>query len=198
MNFKAKELFDFIQSLVSSLAWPITAIIIAVVLKKPVQGIFSRLNKFKYGDAEASFGSELQNIKDSAKSANIKYDESASVNLNINKTLLEEVEQVANISPLAAIPLAWSQVDSEISDLVSKLAISPDNPPHNSVLKNLQLLKEQGYLDKETYETLVSMRKLRNEVAHVSQSKIKVTIHEAIEYGKLSEALSKKLKSIAR
>ena len=198
MILKAKELFDFIQSLVASLAWPVTAIVIAVILKKPVQGVFSRLNKFKYGDAEASFGSELQNIKDSAMSANIKYDESTSVNLNIKKKLLEEVEQVANISPLAAIPLAWSQVESEVTDLINRLAISSDYPPHNSFLRNIELLRQENYLDRETFATLASMRKLRNEVAHVSQSKITVTVNEAIEYGKLAEAVSEKLKGIIR
>lgn len=198
MDFKAKELFDFIQSLVASLAWPITAIIIAVILKNPIQGVFRRLNKFRYGDAEASFGIELQNIKESAESANIKYDKNTSVNININKTLLEEVEQVASISPVAAIPLAWSQVESEIADLINRLAISPDYPPHNSSLKNLDLLRQHNYLDTETYNTIVSMRRLRNDAAHASMTKITVTTQEAIEYGKLAEALSKKLKSIHR
>ena len=56
---KAKELFDFIQSLVSSIAWPVTTVIIALILGKPIRGAISRMSKFKYGDAEASFEREL-------------------------------------------------------------------------------------------------------------------------------------------
>jgi hypothetical protein len=197
-GIKAKELFKFVQSLVASVAWPITSVIIAWLLKKPIQDAINRLNKFKYGDAEASFERKLQDIKDSAESANIRYDEQADGKLAINKTLLEEVQQVASISPSAAIPLAWSQVESEITDLIYRTAVSPDSPSYNSPSKNIDLLKKEGYLDLETYQTIVSMRQLRNTVAHSYASGIKVSVQEAIEYGKLAEAVSKKLKGIKR
>ncbi|MBF9142051.1 hypothetical protein [Hymenobacter properus] len=194
----AKDVFGFIQSLVASIAWPVTAIVIALLLKKPIQDAINRLNKFKYGDAEASFERELQNLKDTAEAANIVYDERAEIKVALNKTLLEEVQQVASISPSAAIPLAWSQVESEITDLTYRTAISPDSPSYNSPSKNVELLKKEGYLDLETYQTIVSMRQLRNSVAHSYTSGIKVSVQEAIEYGKLAEAVSKRLKEIRR
>jgi hypothetical protein len=154
-----KEILDFIQSIIASISWPITTIILVVILKKPISNAFNRLSKLKY-----------------------------------KETLIEEIEQVASISPQASIPLSWSMVDSEITNLINRSAVSPDYPPLNSPWKNLELLRENNLIDKESFELINSLRRLRNETVH-AHGKVRLSTNDAIEYARMAETLSKKLKA---
>lgn len=188
-----KEILDFIQSIIASIAWPITTVILIVILKKPISNAFNRLSKLKYKETELDFVTELKNAKEVAKSIEKGFDSSKRLNFSINKTLIEEVEQVAAISPQASIPLSWSMVESEITNLINRSSISPDYPPHNSTLKNLELLKENNLIENDSFELINSLRRFRNETIH-AHGKIRLSTNDAIEYARIAETLSKKLK----
>lgn len=190
-----KDILDFIQSIIASLAWPITMLIAIVILKNQLINVLNRLSKLKYKETELDFVTELNNAKQVAKSIEKGFDSSKRLNFSINKTLIEEIEQVASISPQASIPLSWSMVESEITNLINRSSISLDYPPHNSILKNLELLKENNLIEDETFGLINSLRRLRNETIH-SHGKILLSTNDAIEYAILSETLSKKLKEL--
>jgi hypothetical protein len=189
-----KEILDFIQSIIASISWPITTIILVVILKKPISNAFNRLSKLKYKETELDFVTELRNAKEVAKSIEKGFDSSKRLNFSINRTLIEEIEQVASISPQASIPLSWSMVDSEITNLINRSAVSPDYPPLNSPWKNLELLRENNLIDKESFELINSLRRLRNETVH-AHGKVRLSTNDAIEYARMAETLSKKLKA---
>jgi hypothetical protein len=58
-----KETFDFISSIVNSLAWPITVIIIILLLKHPIRDLIKRIGKLKIKDIEADFSKEISDVK---------------------------------------------------------------------------------------------------------------------------------------
>jgi len=190
-----EEIFVFIQSLIASIAWPVTTIIIILTFKTAIFELISRLSKLKYGEAEASFEKQLDNIKQTAEIANVNYERIGIPDIFFNHSnYLDEIVQVANISPRA---LAWSKVEAEIINLINRLAISPNYAPYNSTLKNIQLFRENNYIDENTYNLIESMRKLRNNVTH-NYNNLNISISEALDYAKLAEGLSAKLKTIKR
>jgi len=94
-------LFDLLKSLVGSLSWPITLIICLLILRKQLNALISKIGKLKYGDLEADFSREVRKI-----SVNIKEitPDIIEPEKNSTKTFVEEIEEIANISPKAAIP----------------------------------------------------------------------------------------------
>lgn len=190
-----KDILDFIQSIIESLAWPIATIIGIVILKRPISNTLKRLSKLTYKEAELDFVTEFNSAKKAAKSIGKNFDSSKRLNFSINKTLIEEIEQIASISPQASIPLAWSMLESEITNLIKGKFSSIGFSPSNGLLKNLQLLKDKSLIDNESYELIKSLSKLRNETIN-KHGDIKLSVDDAIEYAKMSEMLSKKIKEI--
>jgi len=116
----------------------------------------------------------------------------------VARTLEEEVEEVAAISPTAAIPLAWSAVESELLAAVQRLAVSPDYPPYNSAVQNLRLLRDYGGLDENTYAVLDRMRQLRNRAVHGRMHPAAVSPHEAAEFGRFAQNVIRRLRDLKR
>jgi hypothetical protein len=82
-------------------------------------------------------------------------------------------------------------------DLVVQSNISPDYPLYNSVMKNINLLREHNDFDSKTVDVLESLRRLRNEVLHAYPFKsIRVTYNDALDYGRLAEGIIDKIESL--
>ena len=60
------------------------------------------------------------------------------------------------------------------------------------------ILREQGYLDRETCEILDGMRKLRNAAAHPAIAGASILSNEAAKFVVLTGAVTEKLKSLTR
>src|SRR5438445_9242676 len=54
---------ELIASLVKSLAWPVTVLIVLLVFRKPVAAFLQRLKRIKYGEFEAEAEAEVRAIE---------------------------------------------------------------------------------------------------------------------------------------
>lgn len=197
---------EFISSLINSLAWPSVIIITVLILRKTISQVMLGVSKIKYNDLQVDFEKELAKIEytinqsqDYSISDNrLLKTEKVEINNTSNKNLEQQLKEIAEISPVAAIIMAWSSIENEIQSTILRLSISPDYPFYNSALKNVQLLKENSYIDKFTEQTLTQMRILRNKVLHEDTSNEPVTYSEALEYCKISMKIVQILKTIER
>ena len=197
---------EFISSLINSLAWPSVIIITVLILRKTISQVMLGVSKIKYNDLQVDFEKELAKIEytinqsqDYSISDNrLLKTEKVEINNTSNKNLEQQLKEIAEISPVAAIIMAWSSIENEIQSTILRLSISPDYPFYNSALKNVQLLKENSYIDKFTEQTLTQMRILRNKVLHEDTSNESVTYSEALEYCKISMKIVQILKTIER
>ncbi len=185
---------EFFSSIIQSLAWPISIILIIIILRKPISELVKGINKVKYQDLEIDFGKKLDNIdvkisKNNKIKITKKYSKSEEV---------EEIETIALISPKSAIIMAWTLVEKEIQEAINRLAISPDYPPYNSSLKNIELLKDNNLIDNETINAIEEMRKLRNIAAHAVDYEKKITSTEAIKYYGIAQEVVIILQSLNR
>lgn len=186
---------EFFSSIVQALAWPISVILIVYTLKKPITDLFKGVSKFKYQDLEIDFEKKLEKIDQQiSMKSKLKVEEEPTKLNNV----YEEIETIANISPNAAIVMAWNLVEKEIQEAIMRLAISPDYPLHNSPLKNLRLLKENNLIDTETEKATNELRMLRNKAAHVTKDEEKITTVEALKYYNIAQKVVIILKSLSR
>jgi uncharacterized protein YutE (UPF0331/DUF86 family) len=183
--------FEFISSIIKSLAWPVVVLTIAILLRQPIVKILSNLSKVTYNNLEVNFGEKLDELNSSLESKNIP--ENNMQNANSNE---DEIITLAQISPAASITMAWSMIEQEILRTIKRLRISPDHPLDNSPFKNINLLKTEGLIDLETENTLNELRNLRNKAVHGHPSNENISQIEAIKYYKLSKKVISILKTI--
>lgn len=197
---------EFISSLINSLVWPSVIIITVFIFRKTISQVMLGVSKIKYSNFQMDFGKELAKIESTINQSEdygisdkkqLKNDK-VEINNISNKNPDQQLKAVAEISPVAAVIMTWSLVENEIQSTILRLSISPDYPFYNSVLKNVQLLKENNYIDKFTEQTLSQMRILRNRVLHENTSNEPVTYSEALEYCKISLKIIQILKTIER
>ena len=186
--------FEFISSIIKSVAWPSVIFFIVLVLRKPIIKIISNLNKLTYNNLQVDFANQLDEL-----------DSNLDVSSNNNGSQLspqsrkeKEIMTVAQISPAAAITMSWTMLEQEILNTVKRLAISPDYPLNNSPLKNIQILSSAKLISPDTEKTLIELRRMRNESAHVHNVNESLTSLDAIKYFELSTKVTKILRKLER
>ena len=192
----------FISSVVGSLAWPVAAITVIFLLKKPLGALLPNLRNLKYKDLELDFGTELKKAEEKAKQVLPAATKPKAITKQPKERdsyqILKEAERLFEEFPEPAVALAWTAVEVELMDAILRTASSPDYPPHNSALKNAMYLKEAGYLGEDKIDLIKRMVNLRNIAVHGHKGLGPVTVDDAREFIALTEWLVKDLKEIKR
>lgn len=182
--------FEFVSSIINSLAWPIVILTIIILLRKAIVNLLSNLSRVTYNNLEMEFAQTLEKLETSLET---KVPPS-----NLQSPRDNEIASVAQISPAASIILAWSMVEQELMSTIKRLAISPDYPPYNSPLKNIGLLKDAGLIDSETEKTLGELRDIRNKAVHGHISDAHISYFDAMKYYDLSKRVTELLRNLRR
>ena len=191
---------QLIASIIDSLAWPIAAILLVLILRAQLRTLLGSLTQFRYGNVEINFGHEVQKLGSKAKIAGLHVPEDTpqtTQSIPDSAQIIADAMRLASEFQVSAVILAWTAVEQELMQAVKRLAISPDYPPYNSPLKNIQLLYEQGYLDVDRRDLLDQMRDLRNAVTHPSRGITEISAGDAYEFIVLAKAITDRLKSLS-
>lgn len=60
---------EFIDSMTGRLAWPIAAVVLGLVFRRPLGGLLARIRKLRYREAEAELAEAQEAVEDAAKEA---------------------------------------------------------------------------------------------------------------------------------
>ena len=102
-----------------------------------------------------------------------------------DKVLLERIPEllsIAEVSPKAAIPHAWAQVEYSLIRTLSKLQGFVDKTMGYNISKQIEILHENGYLSKVDTQLLHELRGLRNKVSHHPEDTNSITFATAKDY----------------
>lgn len=169
------DYFQFIASIIDSLAWPVAVVLIILLLRKAILRLLRRIKIFRYKDIEFEFSEKLAEVERDA----------SKLGFVINRTV-PDVSQVnryatlAQISPNAAILEAWSDVELAVLELAREKA--PDFPKIKTFTSKLRLLHQIEVIDDQTAALIDDLRALRNLAAHPDNS-VKISTVEAERYG---------------
>ncbi len=192
----------FISSVVASLAWPVAAITVVFLLKKPLGALLPNLRNLKYKDLELDFGKELKKVEEKAKQVLPAATKPKAITKQPKERdssqIINEAKRLFEEFPEPAVALAWTAVEVELMDAISRTASSPDYPPYNSALRNAMYLNEAGYLGEDKIDLIKRMVNLRNIAVHGHKGLGPVTVDDAREFIALTEWLVKDLKEIKR
>ncbi len=108
----------------------------------------------------------------------------------------KEALSLVNISPRAAILIAWIGVEQALNRTLDVLGLG-DSTNKNSALFNIRRLYTFGQVDQKVTDTLFKMLSLRNQVVHGREEK-EITIGEAIDLVQDAINITQELSSLEK
>jgi hypothetical protein len=160
------DVLQFISALIGHLVWPVTILILACKFRVPIVKLLYRLRRLTGKGWEFEFDKELVQLTKEAQKAQLPPP------LPLGRPVpgvpapqheLEEQRdrEVAELSPPAAIALAWARVERNLAEAVSRAS---GQPPSDSAIENARRLSDTGRIKKEFVGFVEKMQALRNRV----------------------------------
>ena len=174
------DTLTFIAELVKALAWPLTVMIILLLLRRQIAALIPALQRFRYRDLEFEFNREVQELAVRAREQIPAQP--------IEARGLANLQELAQLSPRAVVLESWLQLEKAAMQAARR---------HNANLTSRELkaplllgkaLENLGVLADETAAIYHRLRNLRNAAAHASDYSFEP--EAALEYADLAYRLS--------
>ncbi|MEH8019351.1 hypothetical protein MN202_19115 [Rheinheimera muenzenbergensis] len=146
------------------LAWPITTLIIVIMLRSPFLELISTLKKLKYKDLELEFEKEAQNILAAAERdlpEPIKPDQAEVKNPDMQYSCAH-----LHLDPSAEILGAWRDLELKLREL------SSEQRGNRSTSHVVRELAKSGKISSETAGVILELSYFRNKIAHSDEELI--------------------------
>lgn len=174
----------------TALAWPTAVVVAVLLLRRPITSVLPPIRRLRYGKLEAEFAEGLKQAQEAVKA--LPPEPHAPTPEGI---AIAHLEELATLSPRAAVVESWRQLDDAARSAVERLTLA-EAPDKLSPRDYPALLASQGVLDSELLDLFHRLRTLRNKAAHAHGSDIEVTRDDALEYISLVGALLRRLASV--
>lgn len=191
------SILEFLSNIIGDLAWPVAAIILIFITRKHIAELLASVTRLKFKDLEMDFRRLAESAEKLPPSLPPLPDEQPSSRA-IYSSLENQILDVVERAPSAAILLAWASVETAISSAVARMAISPEPPQYRSVVHNLEQLRNFSQLPKEVAHTINEMRMLRNKVTHDNKQGLAISQQRALSYAETAIRIIKHLEGLSR
>lgn len=173
-------------AIIEILAWPLIALAIVWMIRKPLASLLPAIQKIKIRDFEVEFQRQLKESLEEISRA-------SDVGINGDHSD-ERLSDVLKLSPDQALLAAWSALENCAREKVEDLL--PNDESFKSPLERpLDYLEYKGALTPTTAKTIRDLRSLRNQVVHFGKDL--VVRENALQYVSVAERTMKVIGSIA-
>ena len=179
----------FFSRLVSSLAWPVSILLILLIMRKPLRDILSLLHRLRYKDFEVEFNQRVDEVKIEAEQALPK--ESGAVPSGPDA---QHIIRLSKVSPRAAVLEAWRRVELAAIETAQQLG---GEKFRNKTLtyQAIRFIEQHTDMDSKLIMLLRHLRGLRNKAAHAPE--FALSTNAALEYAKIAELVARHLHKTA-
>jgi len=179
---------EFISKVIEHLAWPLAIVLVVIALRKSVGRLLASLTRVKFRDWEMEFRRVEESASKIAPGRRERKPHGMSPEQRtIYATLDDQVLEVADRVPSAAIIVAWAAVETAMASAVARLAISPDPPSERSDRHNLVQLHRHGGLSDEMANLIGDLLHLRNQVTHDDLHRMSISPKHAKSYARSAD-----------
>ncbi len=180
---------EFISQIISSLAWPLTILLILLVLRKQLGELILNLQHLKVKDVEMNFGSEASKVV--ARAQAVLPLPRVEARGTVTSTVESRRERLALVTPRANILEAWLELEAAAVEAITRR--SPDVKPSRlaSPMQIATAFQRLELLNGEQLEVFHNLRNLRNSAAHAINFNVGMeAVEEYVEaVGRLTEFL---------
>ena len=177
------DTLTFIADLVRALAWPLTILLIFLILRKRIDALIPMLQRMRYGSLELEFSRQVQELSRRVSQSLLRPPVGPELD-EARKHLLE----LAPLSPRAAVLEAWLQVEKAAIEVLKRRNVNLPSREARAPLLLGQALEGAEIMADETAAIYHRLRNLRNTAAHASEFSIEPDL--AIEYADLAIRLT--------
>ena len=181
------DIWSFIASVISSLAWPGMVIVCVFLLRKPIAELIPLMRNLRFKDLAIDFGRRIDELEAEADEAELPSipppTTEAPEELGPETDYWETIEHLSEVSPRAAIAEAWRRVEWAINDYFRRLG--QERP--RSYQGMLRALKAQERLIPPAMSLFQELRSLRNRAMHARD--FDIDSQRAIEFAQLAERI---------
>lgn len=181
---------DVLLEFVNTLAWPITVIILALLFRSELRGVFRRLSHLKYRDLEAKFEKGLREVEENARGILATTD---MPQIRPQPHEYDRIIGLVEISPRAAITEAWREV--ELATAQAAAAAGIDVEGRIAGTRHIQQLVQRELAPPTIIPVYNQLRRLRNRAAHGAE--FEVDTAEAERFADLALGIAVELNRIA-
>lgn len=159
------------ESIIEILVWPITTIIVVMLLRSPLSELVVTLKKLKYKDLELEFEKEANKIL-------------ADVERDLPEPPKPEVKETKDpgvlfsrrrLDPAVEIMESWRHLELKLRGL------SGDLSNQKSIGQIIRELSKSGKISKETSKAVLELSSLRNRVAHTHEEVITYNLSSSVK-----------------
>ncbi len=176
----------FIIELIQALAWPITVLVIFLLLRRRIEELFPSLQRFSFGELELDFSRQVQELSQQAR-----HSLPAPAPNSTLETIRRRLIDLAPLSPRAAVLEGWLQVERAAINSAKRHNLNLTSRDAHSPLLLGQALEDANIISNNTTAIYHRLRNLRNIAAHATDFSIDPDL--AIEYIDLAVRLTEYL-----
>lgn len=170
----------FIAQLVTALAWPLSLVVAALLFRKPLIELIPALRRLRFKEFELEFGREL--LEAERRAIIIR---PSPVTQQVDRTAVpERLQQIAAVSPAAAIIESWRDLEAAAADATARRGISVVG----GSWQLFEALKSQGVLNSTQAAILDNLRNLRNKAVHAPEGNL--AVEQALRYAEIATMMA--------
>ena len=179
------DILTFTLEVIKATAWPLSAILIVILLKEPLAALLKQMKTLKYKDVEIDFGEKIDSVTQEASKELPEVPATTEVED-------EKIKELAQLSPRGAVLEAWINVESAFKEAAQRHGfiddkINPFQPgKFSSIIYQFQVSEHIG---KGTIEIFQKLNRLRNEAVHLEE--FSFDSKAAVEFIQLANRLIK-------
>jgi len=182
-----KTTVELITGLAHALAWPVTVLLVLLLLRGKIGELLLRLRSFQHGETRLNFQDELHAI---SKASDVPTSLVGGTNVESTKPL-NRLRTLAESAPRQAVLGAWEQLMEAAIGFAQEHQIVLSDQELKTPKYLAQRLRDRGLIDAQTSDALVSMRLLRNKVAHAEA--MPVATRDALAFIEMVASLTRNL-----
>ena len=178
--------------LAEALGWPITALMIVLILRHPLRQMLANRppSKVKAGPFEVEWDRVLAETEKEVEAS-----AAPSRAGSIPGTVREELSAEATIAPAVAVLEAHATVERTLREMLAAAEVPAEQTSRAGAVRLARLAQQAGLVTPETVNAIEGISVMRNLAAHGSAREI--TSEQAMEYLTLVDAVLYALKTRA-
>ncbi len=156
------DTLSFIAALVQALAWPVTVVLVLLILRQPLAQLIPLLQRLRYRDLELDFGRQVQQL-----AVEIQRElPGESPARNGQRHLMAHFARLAPVSPRAVVLEAWLALEEAAVEAGKRHQLPLSSRDAKSPILLAQALGTARILDEPKQQLFDRLRNLRNAAAH--------------------------------
>lgn len=184
------DVLTFLSEITRSLAWPLTAVVLVFVLRRPIVELIPLLRRLKYKELELEFSQQVSELKAEAEAISGEQEEEQErVSPRSNRIL-----NLASFSARAAIMEAWLEVESAAIAVASSFWNQPPSDTFKNYPKLGEYLLQCKVINEKQLDIFNKLRQLRNKAVHAEE--LELSEKDAKSYVQLALDLAEHIRNV--